>query len=429
VALVRRLRLDDRLDALALSGALLAAVLMGLMVARSPTLVAAATAALVVAVTGVRFGALGLAVPPLLILPWMVVLEGVAPALLGTLCAAAGTGALLLAVLPLRYEGMLVPVAAFAFVLVILGHAIFAVDSEQYTQAAKFLVFPGIVLAVTSARARELMPKLRVPLLASCIAAMTVHLLVIAAGLGNSSDYYGAGERLGFAADGPHALALLATVVAAAGLTVRNTWMQIAFFTLGAVPAMLTGVRSALLGIVLILAIFLWQSRSRLQAAVVLGAIGALAVATGAVDVVLARFAEESGEYGSFAEVGSGRGLIWTVAINGWEAAGAGAWLVGAGLRSVADFEVAELGKGFVGHSDLIEVLVQLGLVGFGGWLALWVGLLRHGLAAIVLLPVLVFGVVNGTLEYVAALTFGICVAAACANSEWRRPRARDSAG
>jgi hypothetical protein len=414
---------DARRDTLALGAAALAAALLGLMLVRSPTLVVASVAALTVAVTGVRFGAIGLAVPALVVLPWMVVFEGVAPALLGTLSAAAGTGALLLAVMPLQYRRMLVPVAAFAFVLVILGHSIFAVDNDQYTQAAKFLVFPGIVLAVSSARARELMPKLRTPLLASCLAAMTAHLMVIAAGLGNSSEYYGAGERLGFAADGPHALALLSTIVAAAGLTMRNAWLQIAFFTLGAVPAMLTGVRSALLGIVLILAIYLWQSRSRVRALGVLAAIFGLAVAAGAVEVVLTRFAEESGEYGSFAEVGSGRGLIWSVALEGWEAEGPLAWLFGSGLHSVADFEVAALGKGFVGHSDLVEVLVQLGIVGFAGWLALWVGLLRAGLAAIVLLPVLVFGLVNGTLEYVAALTFGICVAAACANDGWRARR------
>jgi O-antigen ligase len=85
-------------------------------------------------------------------------------------------------------------------------------------------------------------------------------------------------------------------------------------------------------------------------------------------------------------------------------------------LRSVVEFEVAALASGFVGHSDVIEVLVQLGIVGFVSWLALWLGLLRAGLAAIVLLPILVFGIVNGTLEYVAAITLGLCLAAACAD-------------
>jgi O-antigen ligase len=246
---------------------------------------------------------------------------------------------------------------------------------------------------------------------------MVVHLLVIAAGIGNeSASYYDAGEKLGLAADGPHALALLATIVAAAGLTVRRTSFQIALFGLGLVPALLTGVRSALLAIAVVLVVYLVQSRVRLRAVVVLVAIVAIAVVSGAADVVTARFASESGEFSSFSSAGSGRGLIWTVAIEGWQAAGPFAWIFGAGLRSVVDFEVAALASGFVGHSDVIEVLVQLGILGFIAWVALWVGLLRAGLAAIILLPILVFGIVNGTLEYVAALTLGLCLAAACAD-------------
>jgi O-antigen ligase len=260
------------------------------------------------------------------------------------------------------------------------------------------------------------MTGLKTPLLASCAAAMVVHLLVIAAGIGESESYYDAGEKLGLAADGPHALALLATIVAAAGLTVRRTELQIALFALGLVPALLTGVRSALLAIAVILVVYLVQSRVRMRAVVVLVAIAAIAVVSGAADVVTARFASESGDFSTFSSAGSGRGLIWTVAIEGWQAAGPFAWVFGAGLRSVVGFEVAALASGFVGHSDVIEVLVQLGIVGFVSWLALWVGLLRAGLAPIVLLPILVFGIVNGTLEYVAAITLGLCLAAACAD-------------
>jgi hypothetical protein len=124
----------------------------------------------------------------------------------------------------------------------------------------------------------------------------------------------------------------------------------------------------------------------------------------------------------SFAAAGSGRGLIWTVALEGWESAGAVAWAVGAGFRSVVEFEIAALGTGLAGHSDLVEVLVTLGIVGLISWAALWAALFRSGSAPLVLLPVLLFGLANGTLEYVAAFTFGISVAAACAG---RGPVAR----
>jgi hypothetical protein len=408
--------LDERRELLVVGGAAMAAMALGMMVVRSPLLALVGIGALGVAVTALRFGALAFAGAALALLPWLVVMEGVAPALLGTLTAAGATGALLWCAFPLRFDSPLVPAAGAAFVAIVAINAALASDGEQLTQAAKYIVFATLAVTVSSVSARELMPSLKIPLLASCAAAMVVHLLVIAAGLGESESYYGTGEKLGFAADGPHALALLSTIVAAAGLTVKRTELQIALFALGLVPALLTGVRSALLAIAVILVVYLVQSRVRLRAVVVLVAIAAIALVSGAADVVTARFAAESGDFSSLSSAGSGRGLIWTVAIEGWQAAGPFAWIFGAGLRSVVEFEVAALASGFVGHSDVIEVLVQLGIVGFVSWLALWLGLLRAGLAAIVLLPILVFGIVNGTLEYVAAITLGLCLAAACAD-------------
>lgn len=406
---------DGRRELAILAGGGMAAVLVGLLVVRSPVLAVLALGGLAVTVAALRFGLLAFSGAALALLPWLVITESVAPALLGTLAAAAAAGGLLVCALPLRWDSPLVPIGAAVFVVVTVGQATFASDNEQLTQAAKFFVFAAIALALTSTGGRELMPTLKKPLLVSCLAAMVVHLMVIAAGIGTSAEYYDAGEKLGLAADGPHAVALLATVVAAAGLTVRDTRLQIAFFALGAVPALLTGVRSALLAIAVLLLIYVFQSRSKGRALLVLAGVGLVAVMSGAADVVTARFASEAGEFSSFENVGSGRGLIWTVAIEGWQASGPLAWVFGAGLRSVVEFEVAALSAGFVGHSDVIEVLVQLGVVGFVAWAAIWAGLLRAGLAAVVLLPILAFGIVNGTLEYVAALTFGLCLAGACA--------------
>lgn len=391
------------------------ALAMGVAVSRSPILALLILGALGVAVATARFGLLALAATAFGLLPWLVILEGVLPAELGTLAAAAGTAILLLMVWPLHFRSQLIPAAAFVFVVVVLGHAVFASDREEGIQAAKYLVFAAIALATSSESAREAMRELRWPVYGSCLAAMFVHLGVIAAGLGASSTYYEAGEKLGYAAEGPHALALISMIVAVTGLAATRNWQRIAFFGLGAVPAILTGVRSALLGLAVGLAAFLVRSDAKLRALAVLAVIATIAFATGAMDVVSARFAENANEFSSFSTAGSGRGEIWTIAFNAWDAAGPWAWVFGTGLRSIVDFELASLGAELVGHSDIVEVLVQIGALGFAAWVAIWIGLLRSRSATVVLLPILAFGAVNGSLEYVASLTAGIVLAAAFA--------------
>jgi hypothetical protein len=391
------------------------AVFIGILVGRSPVLAALSVGALAVTIATVRYGVFALAASAFALLPWMVTFEGVLPSELGTLAAACGTGALLFLVWPLSFESRLIPVASFFFVVIVLGHAIFATDRLEAIQAAKYMVFAAIALATTCDRGRQLASEFRWPVYGSCIAAMVVHLGVISAGLGSTSSYYGAGEKLGFAGEGPHPLALLTMIVAVTGLTVSSSWLKVGFFGLGAVPSALTGVRSALLGLAVGLIVFLVKSEAKLKALMVLLLIGTVAFATGALDVVATRFAHSGNEFSSFSTAGSGRGLIWTVAFKAWEAAGPGAWLFGTGLRSIMRFELAELGIPLIGHSDIIEVLVQVGFFAFVGWLAIWFGLVRSASATIILLPILAFGAVNGSLEYVGPLTVGILLAAAFA--------------
>ncbi len=400
--------------AVAVAAAAAAAVLTGLLVGNSLVLAVMAVGVVGLGVAAARYGAAGVAVPAFAALPWLVILEGVAPGQLGTLTAALAAGALLYLVLPLSFESPLVPVAACFFVTVALAHAIFATDLEQLIQAAKYATFATMVLAVTSTRGREMLPSLRSPMLASCGLAMMFHLGVIAAGYGAVNTYYGAGERLGFAAAGPHALALMSMIIAVAGLTVVRPQFKALVFALGAAAAVLTGVRSALFGLAVGLLVFFVQSRSKGRAVLILATIAVVALATGALDVITARFAEHPNEFSSFATAGSGRGAIWSVALNAWDSAGPGAWLFGTGLRSIVGFELASLGHALIGHSDIVEVLVQLGVVGFVAWVGLWVGLLRAHLSSLVLLPIVAFGVVNGSLEYVAPLTAGLFLAAAC---------------
>ncbi len=412
---MRSLALDDYPRAIALAaGTAAAAVVMGVLIARAPLLAGALILLLGFGISVIRWGALGAAIPAFAALPWLVILEGRIPHAMGTLTAAVAAGALLFYVAPLSFRSPLLPISTAIFVAVVLGHAVYIADSEQAIQACKYIAFPAIVLAVTTTRARELLPPLKTPVLASGLAAMVFHLGVVAAGAGASGTYYGAGEKLGFAAEGPHALALMAMIIAAAGLTVRRTWMQVTFFALGAIPVALTGVRSALLGLVVILVIYVVQSPNKRRALLVLGGIGAVALAAGGLDVVLNRFSAHPGEFSSFSSAGSGRGEIWSIAFDAWGAAGPWAWLFGTGLRSTVEFELAALGSAIVGHSDIVEVLVQLGVVGFVAWIGLWLGLLTSHLRAIVLLPILAFAMVNGSLEYVGPLTCGIFLAAVC---------------
>jgi hypothetical protein len=396
------------------AGAAAAATVVGLLVIRSPLLAALAIAALAVSVAWVRFGAVAVVIPAFGLLPWLVIFEGLLPTALGTFTAAVAAGSLLYLVAPLSFDSPLIPVAAFGFAAIVLCHAVFATEFEELIQAAKYMVFPAVILAVTSERGREVVPTLKMPVLGSCMAAMVAHLGVIAAGAGATSTYYGAGEKLGFAGHGPHPLALMSMIIAAAGLSGVTGWLRVPFFGLGAVPAALTGVRSALLGIAVMLLVYIYRSPAKMRALAVLAGIALIALATGALDVVGTRFATHPQEFSSFSSAGSGRGEIWTVALNAWNAAGPWAWVFGTGLGSIVRFELAALGIGLSGHSDIVEVLVQIGFLGFLGWVALWIGLLRARLQPVVLLPIIVFGVVNGSLEYVAPLTAGIFLAAAC---------------
>ena len=114
---------------------------------------------------------------------------------------------------------------------------------------------------------------------------MTVQFLIVAAGLGKIGTYYHAGERLGFAGEPPHTLALMTMVIAAAGLCASTGVRKILLFAVAAVPTAFTGVRSALLGLLAALIVFLAKSDAKMRALLVLAVIIAVAFATGALDV------------------------------------------------------------------------------------------------------------------------------------------------
>jgi hypothetical protein len=404
-----------RRDLTAALPALAVALAVGALVTRSPLAAVGLVSAIGLAAGVARLGLLLAAQLLVASLPWLVILDDLIPALLRTLTTAAAAAAVLLLVTPLRYRNPTIVIGVTLFFAPVVGHLIFATDGEQYIQSAKYAVLPAIALAVASERSREVLPAFRNMVLGSTLAAMAVHLAIAFAGLGSTGTYYGIGEKLGFAPSIPHELSLTAAVVAAAGLvSARRVSVQVAFFALGALPAILSGVRAGLLAVVVVLLIFVLSSRlSARKIAIVVAAV-ALVFATGAVDYITARFDREAGSFTSVDEAGSGRGGLYRIALEGWADAGPGAWVFGAGLRSIPRFELQELGAEFVAHTDILEVGVQLGLIGLLGWVLIWGAVLRAGLRNLVLVPVIVYAIVNGAIEYVAPLVLALVLAAAC---------------
>lgn len=391
------------------------AVATGALVVRSPAAGVALVAAVGIGAAASRLTRLGAVEVLLGLLPWLVIFDGLLPSLVRTFVTTAAAIALLALCMPLRFRGTLGPVAAGLFVAVVLGHAIFATESAQYTQVAKYMIFPAVSLAVLSDRGQEMLPHARNLVLASCLAALTVHLGVIAAGLGQTGTKYEIGEKLGFGRGIVHEMTLTFVVVASAGLvSSRRVPVQLAFFALGVVPALLTGVRSALLALVVVILIYSIRARFDRRAITIIVVLIIVAFASGGANIVAERFAKESKSETSLATAGSERGAIWTVAVTPWWDAGPPQWLFGTGLGSVEAAEIKELGKPFFGHSDLIEVGVTFGLVGIFAWALLWFALLRSPLESIVLVPLIVYAVVNGSMLYVAPLTLGLVFSAAC---------------
>jgi uncharacterized membrane protein YqjE len=412
--MIARLSSPPRFEPIYLVAAAMAAM-AGALVAKAPPAGIGLVALVCGAVLAIRLTRLGIVEVTLAALPWLVIFDALMPSLLKTFVAAMAAAAMLWVAVPLHYRRYLGPIAAVLFIVVLGLNVVLATEYDQFIQFAKFLIFPAVCLAVLSERGQEEMPKARNVILASCMAAMVVHLGIVSAGLGQSGTKYDVGEKLGYGREILHEMALTFVIIAAAGLVAsKKILLQAGFFALGAVPALLTGVRSALLALLVVVLIFVLRSKLDRRAIATVGAILVLAIAGGGIQVVQNRFDQESKQESSLSTAGSGRGEIWKAAAGPWWNGGPQEWLFGTGLRSVEENELKELGKVFIGHSDLIEVGVQLGVIGFACWALLWVALLRAPLENILLVPLIVYSVVNGSIEYVAPTALGLAFAAAC---------------
>jgi hypothetical protein len=391
------------------------AIATGALLVKSPAMGVALVGAIGIGAAASRLSRLGAVELLVGLLPWLVVFDGLLPSLLKTFVTTAAAVALLALTSPLRFRSMLGPVAAGMFVAVVLTHAIFATESTQLTQVAKYMIFPAVALAVLSDRGQEILPHARNVILGSCLTALAVHLCIIGAGLGQTGTKYEIGEKLGFGRGIVHEMTLTFVVVACAGLvSSKRVIYQLAFFALGVIPALLTGVRSALLALLVVILIYCIRARFDRRAVTIVVVLVLVAFASGGAKVVVDRYTKESKSETSLATAGSERGAIWTVAVTPWWNAGPPQWLFGTGLGSVEAAEIRELGKPFFGHSDLIEVGVTFGLTGLFAWALLWFGLLRSPLESIVLVPLIVYALVNGSMLYVAPLTLGLVFSAAC---------------
>jgi O-Antigen ligase len=398
------------------AAAITGATAIGFLLTRSEPLALTLVGCVTIAAVAVLAGRLAFTQLTLAALPWFVVFADLMPPLVKTFTSAVAVIAVLMLVSPIRSENAAVKAGAFLFLATLMLAVVTAKAGNELIQASKYVLFPAIAYAVTTERAPVVLPRLRRALLASGVLALSTHVLIILAGAGAVGTKYGTGERLGFASSSAHNLALMSMIVATAGLTTaKRNGARFAYLCLGTLPVIASGVRSALIAVVAVGLIFLFQSRFSLRALLLVGGVAVVVAASGLFTIVESRyqFDQSKGEFTTFSTAGSGRGSVWSLSLRHWRDSGPSAWAGGTGLRSIERFQEEETGNAVVGHSDVIEVLVQLGVIGFIGWLLLWIGLLRAGLNRVVLVPIAVYAVANGSIEYVDSLVFGIVLAAA----------------
>lgn len=350
-------------------------------------------------------------------LPWLVLFRDLTPRLTLTLVSAAAV-LLLLVRTPLTMEyswPLRLGVALFGVSL--LAQVIVRPGDSELIEAAKYLLFPAMALVVLNSANRKRLIASRNWLIYSGVAVMAIQMVGILLGVTQSGAYYGAGEHLGLSSESPHETALIGVMVALACLlVVRDLRWRIFTAAVAAAPALATGVRSALVALVLSLVILAVREKFRPSVIAGMIALSAAIIVSGAGTIVVNRYEEghARGEYTSFSKAGSGRGALWETHLRSWRENGASSIAVGNGLRSVQDISDREFGHDTTAQSDLVTVLVEFGVAGFIGWLLIWIALIRSRIEWLVLIPLLTYGIINGSLEYVGAVVFGLALAAAC---------------
>src|SRR5262249_30408930 len=164
--------------------------------------------------------------------------------------AAGATALVVLAVAQPRSDGSIASFMLRAGTFLFIGPMILSLMRDGvangYTLAAKYVVFPLMVLAVTEATNHRDMLRLRNIAFWSSVAAVTLNLFLGLTGVVNFV-YYGSGEILGLGSE--HVLALLAGTVTAASLAGSLSLVMAPVVAVCAIATVATGVRSPLPGL------------------------------------------------------------------------------------------------------------------------------------------------------------------------------------
>jgi hypothetical protein len=404
----------DRLEATAVAGSTVVSIAAVLALRSSPMAAAALVALIVIGALAIRTGVMGMTVLLVAALPWVVVFGAVLPKLAETFTAGLAVLLLLVVTVP-RSDGskasrrLRLGLALFyAPVVIGLGRM---PGSAQFIEAAKYLVFPLTVLAVTEGTNHAALARLgRVALISGAI-AVTANLLLGVSGLNHS--YYAAGDIDGLG--GEHDVALLAGAVTAAALGMGTNVRWAGTSAVGAVATIATGVRSTLPGLLLVVLARMFKSGARGRNILLVGVVVGAVLVSGVGNVLVQRFDREQqlGQFSSFNNLGSGRGGIWTTALHAWYDGPPGNWVIGSGLRSVDAIEQQATGTAVTGQSDLIQAGVELGLVGLAGLTLIWWTLIARARSKLPLLVLLPFALFNGALEYGAPLMVALLLTVA----------------
>jgi O-Antigen ligase len=400
------LRLDaDRLEGVAVAASVLVSLLVAAALQVSPAAALGMVALLAAGTFVARLGAMGVALLLAGAIPWLVVFSAVEPKLTETFTAGTMVVVLLMVAAP-RHDGTRASARLrlgmiLFYVPVLIGLAR-EPGGAQFIEAAKYIVFPFTVLAVTEGTNRPALKRLSKVAFVSAVIAVAFNLVAGAAGLGHS--YYAAGDIEGLS--GEHDLALLTAALTAAGLGMGTSLRSVSVSALGTVATIATGVRSALPGLVLVVLAKMVGAQARMRTAVAVAVVAGAVVVSGAGNVVVQRFKDDQalGQYSSFAAFGSGRGEIYTTAIHGWWVSSPLDWAFGTGLRSVEVIEQHATGNDVVAQSDVVQVGVESGLIALVGLVLIWWTLIVRAESKLPLFVLLPFALFNGSLEYGAPL-------------------------
>lgn len=399
-------------------------VLVGFTTSRDPLLAAALIGFMLISVLLAVLGIDTLTRLTIALLPLSVVLVDVTPRASMTIFTAFVVLLMLTRFWTPMSTSRLAWIGTLLFVMMVLTHAVGASASGEFISAAKYLLFPAVVLIVANPAARNRLAAFRRLLLFGGVGAMMLQATAMVLQIGPAGQYYeqatyaGTGARFGLTPNTPHAMALLGVTVAIACLiTIRDIRWRLATAGVAAIPALATSIRSALVALVLGFVFIAIRDRLKLRIVFSMIGIGLIVVASGVGGIIAARYeqGQKAGEYSNVKAFGSGRGLTESKLLESWMGADIERILFGSGLRSPQQILKEETGNARVAQSDPLTTGIELGVVGLVAWLLLWLAIVRSRLNLAVLIPLATYVITSGVLEYVGAEVYGVILAAACA--------------